>query len=49
MTDLPLQLRLDPYQELKENLRRKVTEHNVDHLHTLIANDPDDPTELPLL
>lgn len=48
MTDLPLQPRLDPYRGSKENLRRKATEHNamarkvVDHLNTLIANDPDD-------
>jgi hypothetical protein len=39
---------LDPYRGSKENLRRKATEHNaiarrvVDHLNTLIANDPGD-------
>lgn len=48
MTDLPLQPRLDDYRGSKENLRRKVAEHNamaqrvVDHLNTLIANDPRD-------
>lgn len=48
MTHFPLQPRLESYRGSKENLRRKAAEHNamarrvVDHLNTLIANDPRD-------
>ncbi|WOH68668.1 hypothetical protein [Bradyrhizobium sp. BWA-3-5] len=48
MTKLPLEPRLDSYRGSKENLQRKAAEHNamarrvVDHLNTLIANDPAD-------
>ncbi|MCC8944199.1 hypothetical protein H8A97_03555 [Bradyrhizobium sp. Arg62] len=47
-TQLPLQPRLDPYRGSKDNLRRKKVQHNamarrvVDHLNTLIANNPAD-------
>jgi hypothetical protein len=46
MAILPLQPRLKSYRGAKENLRRKNNEYNamarrvVDHVNTLIANDP---------
>jgi hypothetical protein len=48
MSQIPIMPALAEYRGSKDNLRRKAAEHNlmarrvVDHLNTLIANDPSD-------